>query len=403
MRVSTGMIFDASTSAMLDQQAGVLRTQQQLSAGRRMLVPSDDPIAASQALALRAGESRAQQYATNQSAARDTLAMAESRIGSMGDTLIAARTLLVSAGDAIQTNSDRAAIATELRGMVADLLGLANSQDGQGRYLFAGYQDGSAPFTQGAAGIGYVGDQGRRALAVSGAREIPLPGNGHSIFETGRSGNGVFKSAAGAANAGTGIISVGKVYDPTLLTGHTYRIDFTAGPAAPAYSVIDVTAGATLSTGNAWSSGAAFRFDGVEVSIENAPAAGDRFSITPSTAQSLFKTLADAIDAVATPVGSPADAARLNTRLGAALTELDSGTLQVLLARTEIGTSLGEIEGLASANEAERVLLAGQRSRLEDLDYAQATSDLARQQLALEAAQKTHLRVTGMTLFDFLT
>lgn len=401
MRVSTGMIFDASTAAMLDQQAALLRTQQQLSTGRRMLVPSDDPIAASQALAVRTGESRAEQYAENQATARDGLAMAESKMASIGDLLIAARTLLISAGNATQSNSDRAAIATELSGMHAELLGMANAQDGQGRYLFAGYQDGSAPFSQSVAGVSYNGDQGRRTVAVAGSREIPMSDNGHSIFELGRSGNGVFKTAAGAANTGAGMVSVGRVYDATLLTGHTYRIDFSVGPS-PIYSVVDVTAATTLSTGNAWASGAAIRFDGIEVSIENAPANGDRFDITPSTPQSLFKTLSDAINAVSFPFTTSADAARFNTLLGTALVELDSGTERVLMARTELGAHLGELDGLTSANEAERVLLAGRRSRLEDLDYAQAMSDLARQQMALEAAQRTHVKVTGMTLFDFL-
>jgi flagellar hook-associated protein 3 FlgL len=395
------MIFDASTAAMLDQQAALLRTQQQLSTGRRMLAPSDDPIAASQALAVRTAESRAEQYAENQGTARDALAMAESKMASIGDLLIAARTLLVSAGNATQSNSDRAAIATELRGMYAELLGLANARDGQGRYLFAGYQDGSAPFSQSVAGVSYNGDQGRRTVAVAGSREIPTSDNGHSIFELGRSGNGVFKTAANAANTGAGMVSVGRVYDATLLTGHAYRIDFSTG-ASPAYSVVDVTAATTLSTGNAWNSGAAIRFDGIEVSIENSPGNSDSFNITPSTPQSLFKTLSDAIDGVSSPVSTSADAARFNSLLGTALTELDSGTERVLMARTELGAHLGELDGLASANEAERVLLAGQRSRLEDLDYAQAMSDFARQQMALEAAQRTHVKVTGMTLFNFL-
>lgn len=401
MRVSTGMIFDASTGAMLDQQAALLRTQQQLATGRRMLSPGDDPIAASHALAVRTGESRAEQYAQNQSAAREMLAVVEGKFTSIGDALVAARTLLVSAGNASQNNADRANIAASLRGIHAELLGLANSQDGQGRYLFAGYQDGSAPFTQSATGVAYNGDQGRRMLAVSDSREIPVSDNGHSIFELGRSGNGVFKSAAGAANAGAGVVSVGRVYDATLLTGHTYRIDFSVG-AAVTYSVVDVTAATTLSAGNAWTSGAAIRFDGIEVAIEQPPSNGDRFDITPSTAQSLFKTLSDAIAAVAASVASPADAARLDTRLGTALSELDSGSERVLTARAEAGAYLGELDGLTSANEAGRLLLAEQRSRLEDLDYAQAMSEFARQQLALEAAQRTHLRVTGMTLFDFI-
>lgn len=401
MRVSTGMIFDASTAAMLGQQAAMLNTQQQLSSNKRMLSPSDDPIAASQALAVRTAESRAQQYASNQADASDKLALAESKMASIGDTLISARTLLVSAGNPALSNADRGFIATELRSAYAELLSQANSQDGLGKYLFAGYQDGNAPFTQDASGVTYNGDQGRRTLAVSGSREIALPDNGHSIFELGRSGNGVFKSAASAANTGQGMMSVGKVYDPTLLTGHAYRIDFSSGPS-PTYSVVDVTAGSTLSAGNAWTSGAAIRFAGLEVSVENAPANGDSFAITPSTAQSLFKTLSDAIDAISLPLASPADAAKLGTRLGTSLSELDSGTDRVLMARAEMGAQMSELDGISTANQGEQVLLATQHSRLEDVDYAQAMSDLARQELALQVAQQTYVKVTGLSLFNFI-
>lgn len=93
------------------------------------------------------------------------------------------------------------------------------------------------------------------------------------------------------------------------------------------------------------------------------------------------------------PVSSSADAARLTTRLGTALAELDSGTERVIKARAEIGAHLGELDGLASANEVEQGLLAARRSRLEDVDYAKAMSDFARQQMALEAAQRSYARV----------
>ena len=200
------------------------------------------------------------------------------------------------------------------------------------------------------------------------------------------------------SNTGTASASVGGVYDAALLTGHSYRLVFNAST----YDVLDITAGTTLSTATAYTSGAAIRFDGMEISVEGSPAIGDRIDVTPSTNQSLFKTLADAINAVSAPAGTPSAAARRTTNLGTALAELDSGAERVLAVRADFGSRLRELEDLGALGERERVLLAGQRSRLEDVDYAKAASDFQRQQLALEAAQKTQVRMTSLSLFDFI-
>ncbi|MBI3376530.1 MAG: flagellar hook-associated protein FlgL [Betaproteobacteria bacterium] len=401
MRISTAMIHEGSVQAMQKQQSELLRTQQQLSSGQRMLAPSDDPIGASQALTLRSAEAITAQYATNQSAAQASLSLAESSLGTIGELLNSARTLVVNAGNGSLTNSDRQSIAIELRGMYKELLGLANSRDGQGRFLFAGFQDGTAPFSDTAAGVVYNGDQGRPAMAVSGAREMPASDNGHSIFELGRSGNGVFETSTAAANTGSGIASVGLVYDASLLTGHSYRVDFAAG-AARSYSVIDVTAGTTLSAGNAYASGTAIRFDGIEISLEGAPAAGDSVNVVPSTNQSIFKTLSDAITTISTPYTGAAGSARFATQLGSALAEIDSGTERVLTVRSEFGSYLSELETLRSATAGRSEFLARQRAGLEDLDYAKAASELSRQQLVLEAAQRTYAKVSSMSLFNYL-
>jgi len=398
MRISTGMMFDVSTRGMLNDQAELLRTQQQMSTGKRMLSASDDPVAASRALGVRADAALSTQQAASQTAARGALELAENRLGAVGNLLANARTLIVAAGNGALADSDRQSIASELRGLYAELLGMANAQDGQGRYLFAGYQDGTQPFTETAAGALYNGDQGSRALAVASARQIAVSDNGHSIFELGRSGNGVFKTALGGANAGTASASVGNVYDAALLTGHAYRMVFNVVGTATTYDVLDLTAGSTLSSANAYVNGAAIRFAGIETSVEGAPANGDSIDITPSTSQSLFKSFADAIAAVS----ASSTASLRGTRLGTALAELDSGSERVLAVRADFGSRLRELDDLSALGESERVLLEGQRSQLEDVDYAKAATDFQRQQLALQAAQQTYVKMASLSLFNFI-
>lgn len=398
MRISTGMMFDVSTRGMLSKQAELLRTQQQMSTGKRMLSASDDPVAASRALGVRADAALSRQQSASQVSARGALELAENRLGAVGNLLANARTLIVAAGNGALAAGDRKSIASELRGLYVELLGMANAQDSQGRYLFAGYQDGTQPFTETAAGVVYNGDQGSRALAVTGSRQIAVSDNGHSIFEMGRSGNGIFRTTLGSSNAGTASASVGSAYDAALLTGHAYRVVFNVVGAVTTYDVLDITAGSTLSSANAYVNGAAIRFAGIETSVEGIPANGDGIDITPSTSQSLFKSFADAITAVS---GSSTAALR-GTRLGTALAELDSGSERVLAVRAEFGSRLRELDDLVALGESERVLLEGQRSQLEDVDYARAATEFQRQQLALQAAQQTYVRMASLSLFNFM-
>jgi flagellar hook-associated protein 3 FlgL len=400
VRIGTAYLFQATTRGMLNNQADLLRTQQQLSTGRRLLVPSDDPGAAGQAHAVRADEALAAQLAASRSTARSALELAEGRLGAASGLLSSARSLIVAAGNGALAPADRQSIALELRSLYDELLGMANSRDGEGRYLFAGYQDTAQPFTQTTSGVLYNGDQGRRALAAAGSREIGVGENGHAVFESARSGNGIFKATLAGANTGTASIGPGGVYDGTLLTGNSYRVTFGAGT----YDVLDTTSGTVVSTGTAYASGVAIRFDGIEIPIEGAPAAGDRIDVQPSSGQSIFRTLKDAIDAVAGSGAAPVAAAEAQRRSGLAraLVEVDAAADRILATRAMFGASLRELDDLDSIGEEERVQLAARRSKLEDLDYAKAVSDFERQRQALEAAQQTHARMAALSLFNFI-
>src|SRR5690606_34647445 len=119
-----------------------------------------DPVAASRAVEASQAKAINTQYGANQAAARDALALAESTLGNIGDALQDARTLLVAANSGSLTNDDRMSLAIDLQGKLDQLLGLANSRDGAGAYLFAGYQDAQQPFMPNADGSAdYYGDQ----------------------------------------------------------------------------------------------------------------------------------------------------------------------------------------------------------------------------------------------------
>lgn len=402
MRVSTNTVYEQGVSTILRQQEGLLKTQQQVSTGRRILTPADDPVAAARALDVTQAESLGAQYAENRNNAKSSLGLTESVLQGITALIHDVRTVTINAGNPALADNDRASLAAELRGRLEELIGLANTTDGTGRYLFSGYQGTTKPFNQTAAGAQYSGDQGQRLAQVAASRQIAVSDSGTDIFERIKNGNGVFVTGAGAANSGSAVIGPGAVVTPASLTGHNYQINFSVVAGATTYDVVDTTTSTTLSAANPYTSGSTIGFDGLEFDIQGVPADGDQFTVAPSTNQSLFRTLNDLIAAVAAPVSGPAGSARLTNRLNTAMMNLDRGLDNILSIRAAVGTRLQEVDALHSTGEDLALQYQQTLSQLQDVDYAKALSELSRQQVYLEAAQKSFLKVSGLSLFDYL-
>ncbi len=255
MRVSSNMIFDQSVRTMNQQTSDLLHTQQQISTGRRILTPSDDPVAAAQALQVTQAQDINTQYATNQSNAQSSLGLEDSQLSSVSDILNSVRTLAVQGANSTLSNSDRASIATQMRASFSELLGIANATDGNGQYLFSGYQGDTQPFSATVGGnppSTYAGDNGQRLQQVAASRQIPVSDSGNAVFNDIKSGNGLFATNYATGNTGTGIIDGGSITDPTKWNNASnsgqYQVRF-AGISTATGSV-DVSGGIAITGSN---------------------------------------------------------------------------------------------------------------------------------------------------------
>jgi len=403
MRISTLQIYQRGVNAIDTQQSALSRTQQQIALGKRIGTPSDDPIGAAQSLTLNQAKDRIAQYSSNIDAARDALAQDDSVLGQVTDLLQSVRTLALNGGNSGLNDKDRASLATEASGRLQQLLGLVNLQDGDGRYLFSGFSANTQPFVTAPSGaITYNGDQGQRTLDVAPGRTVPIAYNGSAVFEAVRTGNGSFSALAGSTNAGTGVIGGATVTNPSLLPGDTYRLQFSVSGGVTTYDVIDTTTSATVSSGNPFTSGATISVAGMQVSVTGAPAPGDRFTLAPSVTQSVFQTLQNLIAALNTPATGATGATRLQNDLNRSVLDIDQALDHILSTRADAGATLRELDALSTGNDDRNLQLDTSLSRLNDLDYNKALSDYARQQLSLDAAQKSFAKVSGLSLFDYL-
>lgn len=400
MRISSNTIFDSNVAALNQQQARLLQTQQQITSGRRLLTAADDPVAATRALEISQSDATNTQYASNRDSARNTLSLAEATLQSVTSLLQDVHDAAAGAGNSLLKSSDRSAIAADLSGRLQELIGLANSTDGIGNYLFSGFQSRTQPFANTATGVVYSGDDGQRNVQVSAARQMASSDSGADVFMRIKNGNGKFATQAAAANTGTGVISSGSVTNPAaLVAGNSYTISFSVAAGVTSYTVTGApVALAPAMAGIPYVSGQAISFDGMQLDIKGAPANGDTFTVAPSTNESIFTTISDLITALSAPVVG----ANLTNSLGRGLNNLDNALNNVLATRATLGLRLNEIDALQTAGEDMGLQLKQTLSKLQDTDYNKAISDLTQQNMSLQAAQKSFVKVTDLSLFTYI-
>lgn len=404
MRIATSTIYALGVTSIQQQTSDLMKTQQQVSSGRRIVSPSDDPVGAAQVLNLTQSLDINQQRSANATSAQNNLEMEDSVLSSI-DTLIQdVKTTAINAGNAALSDGDRASMAADLQGKLNELIGLANSTDAGGVYMFAGYKGSTVPFSLTATGVppvSYNGDQGQRLVTIGATRQIPVSDSGSDVFFRIKNGNGTFVTTASATNTGTGVIDTGTVVNVNSwnASSRDFTINFTSSTT---YDIVDNVSGSNIVTGATYTSGSAISFNGAQFSIQGAPVAGDTFTVKASTSQDLFTTISNLITTLQTPVSGPAGQAALSNGLNGAMSNLDNALNNILTTRASVGARLQEISAVQSMGEDLNLQYQQVISQLQDVDYAQSISDLNRQQVGLQAAQKTFVTVQSLSLFQYL-
>lgn len=148
MRISTQMMYDQNMRGITNSQSEWLKYGEQMSTEQRVNRPSDDPIAASQAVVVSQAQAQNNQYALARTFASQKISLEDNVLGQVASAITSAQTKVINAGNDSLSDDDRASLATDLQGVRDQLMNLANSTDGNGRYIFAGYKTDNVPFDQ---------------------------------------------------------------------------------------------------------------------------------------------------------------------------------------------------------------------------------------------------------------
>lgn len=417
-RLGTANAYDTSVRNIQQREVALSNAQERLTSGKKINTPSDDPTGAAQA---ERALTRINRIATDQRALtnqRNNIANAESTLGDVNTALQSFRTLVVSAGDAAYSASDRQAVVAQLQGLRNQIFDLSNTKDTNGLPLFSALGSALTPFT-GPNGTApdytFNGLPGQTASSQTG---ISSNMDGASAFMLQASRDGVYNVTL--SNTTTGAIPATRslqssnvtVTNPTLVNGSAYTLSVsgvdtttTPGTTTVTYDITEnpnvggpytgLTASfPTSSTGGSFTVTA---MPGLSMTLTGSPAVGDTATVQP--AASLFSVLDNAIR----DIGSASNTGAATQAVNQALAALDVGMSRVSAVRGQAGDLLNRADSISANQDTLSTQLASDKSKAEDLDMIQGASDFQNQQTGYQAALQSYASVQKLSLFNFLS
>jgi flagellar hook-associated protein 3 FlgL len=397
MRVTQSMEQAQFLTALNQLESSIATTQNGISSGLSFSTASQNPVGAGLVAGYDQVLAQSQQYTSNGNSATGSLNTEDSALTQLQNQLQSLRDLALEANNATESPSDLSAIATQVQQIQGSIMSLANTQDGEGNYIFAGYSTQTQPFAQSATGATYSGDQGQRQVQIGAGQTVVVGDNGDLVFNQVKTGNGTFDVTPAGTNSGTGILGATAVTDPAAYTGGTYSIEFTA---ADAYQVVN--SGGTVVTSGTYTSGQAITFAGMQVTLSGAPAAGDSFAVAPSTDQSIFATVQNLANALQQSTASPAGKAQLNNSIVSAINGIDQALDNSQTVQSKVGARLNTITTAQAVATTQQTQLQQSITNIQGLDYASAVTSLDSQTTTLSAAMEAYTQTQGLSLFKYL-
>ncbi len=413
-RVSTANMYDSTLRNLAARQKQLVDLQENLTSGKRVVRPSDDPVAAAQAERALTRISRIQAEQRQLEVQRNAVAQAETTLGDAVGLVQEMRQLLVSAGNGSLKPEDRKTYANQIQSLREQLTEVINRKDTNGMPLLGSLGSALQPFTgpllSGPDHV-FAGLPGQGASSGVGVSTM-LDGHAALMFDPVR--DGVYAAQLTRGPGSSLVTSAIATSHRDTLDGASYTlaidtvsVDSGTGATTVEYTLTRTARDGTTTSTPALSASAAKGqpipieiLEGGDVvlslSLSGTPVAGDQVAMAPSTG--LMGTLDAAIRGI-TAAGDSTEAAQV---VGQALANVDAGMERLHNMRGYAGELLNRVDRITKDQVDRSIQLEGDRSRAEDLDMVQGISDFQNAHVGYEAALKSYAQVQRMSLFDFL-
>lgn len=410
MRLSFNMKFNAGLDGILNTQNKMNRAQDQLTKQTRILTPADDPAASAKVLGLDQNLEQVAQFQNNSVLLKNNLALEETVLTNMRTSIDKARSLAIAAGNGAYTENDKKAVAQELKNIQVELLDLMNSRNAEGGYIFSGFQDKkqSYSFNQATGIYEFQGDDGQKALQISPT--IALPGNdsGKMVFEN---VDARFKTTAAVISAGGATAAEVSVTDQSQFDAFYKQAydsltpannDFSVALTAPSnYEILQNGVALVPPVTGAFVADAPIQFNGLTITVSGAAAVPGQvdFSLQPPEKKNILTTIGEFINALETPGLTNFE---FNEAISDTITQVTSSASTIDSSLSSIGGRVNVLDSVFGTNEDLTINNKSYRADLSEVDYAAALTEITKQEIALEAISNTFVKVSGVSLFDYI-
>jgi flagellar hook-associated protein 3 len=156
----------------------LLDTQTQLSSGKRLTKPSDDPVGTASAMRLHTQINETVQFGRNIGSGETQLNLSDAAFDDMSDLIMRAQELAIGQANTTADANTRQAVAQEIEGILNQFVDILNTKVGN-RYIFGGHESLDAPFTQSSSGVEYTGDSGEMNIEIESGTvlNVNIPGS----------------------------------------------------------------------------------------------------------------------------------------------------------------------------------------------------------------------------------
>ncbi|WP_086932530.1 flagellar hook-associated protein FlgL [Agarilytica rhodophyticola] len=419
MRISSNQIFNIANDSIGLANQAVVKTQQQLSTGRRVLNPSDDPVASTKILAINKELADVTQFERNINTAKNNMVLEESILTGVNNIIVRMQELAVQAANtATLSENEYIALSNEVDSRLEELTNLLNSQNSNGDYIFAGYKSTTAPFVGGAnSGFNYLGDEGQQFIKIANNTTVAASDSGKEIFVDIESARNTIFTVANSSNRSepAAEISIGQVIDQDVYDDFypediviTFNQDNTIAPPGKNFTARERSTDRIIVANQPYVQGNEIQIQGVSFRISGNPASatpterGDQFFIESTQKQDILTTVARFSEAMKIYDGTDEGRETLSDAVANTIDNLSNAQTSVLETVAELGARFNTLDSTEQLHLDSKLISQELLSSLRDIDYAEAAARLSSQTLILEAAQASFVRVTRLTLFSQL-
>ena len=214
--------FDLVRAGLNFDLAKLVQIQQQVSSGKRISKPSDDPVGASQSLALAQRLGDIGRHTSAITAGKPLLEQGMSSLDEAGQILAQVQQLVVQASNGTLNDNDRASIGDQIASLRTQLLEIANTRLGD-RALFGGTETSGDPFVAAGSKIEYRGNDVSRTIEIGQGAEIAFGLPGSDVFAKSDASGTTYAGLTGAkhgvsADEGQGYANLIVRHDATAAT-----------------------------------------------------------------------------------------------------------------------------------------------------------------------------------------